>query len=79
MSSNISGEGFSGMTFTAKATSKEDFDAWIQSARAGQKNLDLQTYNQLIEPSAYDPVATYTVVQEGLFDHIIMKYMKPAE
>jgi cytochrome o ubiquinol oxidase subunit II len=79
VSSNISGEGFSGMTFTAKATSKEDFETWIQSAKAGQKNLDLNTYNQLVEPSSYDPVATYTLTQENLFDHIIMKYMEPTE
>lgn len=33
VSANISGEGFAGMTFAAKASTQEEFDAWIQEVR----------------------------------------------
>src|SRR3989344_6897846 len=33
VSSNYSGYGFSGMKFTAKATSREEFDLWIETVR----------------------------------------------
>ena len=33
VSANISGKGFAGMTFTAKSSSEEDFDAWVQSGK----------------------------------------------
>jgi len=79
VSANISGDGFAGMTFIARATSQEDFDGWVQSAKAGQKQLNLHAYNQLVKPSAYNPVATYILAQEDLFDQIIMKYMAPVE
>ena len=32
-SANISGKGFAGMSFTAKASTEEEFNAWVQNAR----------------------------------------------
>lgn len=76
VSSNLSGEGFAGMTFTAKATSQSDFDQWVQSTKS-LKPLSLSDYNQLVEPSSYNPVASYSLNQTDLFDQIVMKYMHP--
>lgn len=79
VSANISGDGFAGMTFTAKSSSQEDFDQWVQSVKQSGKNLSLDGYNQLVEPSSYDPAAYYVLGQLDLFDQIVMKYMMPSK
>jgi cytochrome o ubiquinol oxidase subunit II len=76
-SANISGKGFAGMTFTAKSTSREDFDEWAQSITQSASSLDLDGYSQLVIPSEYHPVVYYSLGQSDLFDQIIMKYMVP--
>jgi cytochrome o ubiquinol oxidase subunit II len=75
VSNNISGEGFAGMTFEAKASSKQEFDSWINSNKSPAKYLE---YEQLAEPSKKNPVAYYQVYP-GLFDAIIMKFMSEHE
>lgn len=76
-SANISGEGFSGMHFIAKASSDEEFENWVKNARSADLKLTLDEYNKLAEPSIDNPVAYYSSHEEGLFDQIIMKYMMP--
>jgi len=75
MSANISGEGFSGMSFTADSVSEDDFDAWVSSTKAGANPLDQNSYAALAAPSSYLPVAYYGTVEQSLFDSILMKYM----
>ncbi|MDE3048194.1 MAG: COX aromatic rich motif-containing protein, partial [Verrucomicrobiota bacterium] len=70
-SANLSGTGFAGMVFQAKASTEEEFQNWVAQAKASS-GLD---YAQLAKPSSYDPVQMYTVAP-GLFDQIVMKYMK---
>lgn len=76
-SANISGTGFAGMKFTAKASVEEEFDQWVQSVKQSPKHLNLEEYEQLLEPSEYAPVAYYVLAQHDLFDQILMKYMHP--
>jgi len=78
-SSNISGKGFAGMVFTAKVTSDEDFNAWVESVRGSGKNLTMEQYSELVEPSEYDPVSYYILPDKDLFNKIIMKYMTPKQ
>lgn len=78
VSSNISGEGFAGMTFTAIASSAEDFDKWVHTTLQSQQHLTSMEYARLMEPSSYQPVSVYTLEQQDLFDQIIMKYMAPS-
>ena len=73
-SANLSGIGFSGMTFTAKASSEAEFDAWVESVKQSSHPLD---YSQVFEPSQYVPPAFYLLAEEGLYDQIVMKYMIP--
>ena len=75
-SANISGTGFAGMKFTAKSSSEEDFDQWVQSVKQSPKNLNFEEYQSLLKPSEYVPVTYYALIQEDLFDQIIMKYME---
>ena len=76
-SANISGKGFSSMTFQTVASSEEDFEKWVQMAKGSPKGLNAEEYNRLREPSEYNPPAFYVLEEENLFDNTIMKYMKP--
>ena len=78
-SSNFSGVGFAGMTFTAKATSLTEFNQWVQSVKGSKASLDKMTYHELAKPSKNNPVAFYLLKQPKLFDQIIMKYKMPAQ
>lgn len=77
LSSNISGKGFAGMAFEAKATSQEDFDKWVQSTKQSSEEMTHQRYENLVEPSEYNPVALYRLTETDLFDRIVMKYSTP--
>lgn len=76
-SGNISGEGFAGMAFTARAVSLEDFDQWVASVQASSTPLSQGMYSSLVQPSEYDPVAYYAPVDPDLFNAIVAKYMTP--
>ncbi len=76
-SANISGKGFSGMIFTAKSCSQDEFDQWVQSVKQSPNRLTKDEYNNLVAPTEYNPMASYLLVEEGLFDQIVMKYMMP--
>jgi cytochrome o ubiquinol oxidase subunit 2 len=76
-SANISGSGFAGMKFIAKATSQTDFDSWIRASKNSSTGLDMTAYGKLAAPSK-DVVATsYSLKQADLYDKIVMKYMAP--
>jgi cytochrome o ubiquinol oxidase subunit 2 len=75
-SSNISGKGFSGMTFMAKSTTRDEFDQWVASVKQAP-GLSFEVYDQLAKPSEYNSPANYSLSEPGLFNWIIMKYMMP--
>lgn len=77
-SANISGKGFSGMTFVAEAVSQNAFDSWVSSLQTSPA-LTSDGYDELVKPTSYVPPAFYRLGVPGLFDGIIMKYMMPAE
>lgn len=76
-SANISGEGFSGMTFTVKATSSSDYSNWLNQLGRSSKKLNLRAYNQLAKPSQYNPVVDYSNVVPNLYNSIVYKYIVP--
>ena len=78
-SANFSGKGFAGMRFTAKSSSREEFDQWVASVKQSSNLLSLDQYKKLVSPSEYQPIALYNLGDSGLFDWIIMKYMMPME
>jgi cytochrome o ubiquinol oxidase subunit 2 len=77
VSSNISGEGFAGMKFVARSSSQGEFDRWIKDAQQAPNVLDQAEYSKLSQPSSNDPVATFAVPDNTLYDDIVMKYMMP--
>ena len=78
-SSNISGKGFAGMIFTANSISEAAFNQWVDSVKGSSKNLTMESYNELVKPSEYDPVSYYVLSDKDLFNKIIMKYMMPKQ
>ena len=76
-SANISGEGFSGMTFAVKASSYKDYSAWLNGLSKSSKKLNLKNYNQLAQPSENNAVANYSNVVPNLYNSIIYKYVTP--
>lgn len=78
-SANLSGEGFAGMHFIAKAVSEEEYKKWLDSAKQSSNGLDMEKYDHLAMPSKNNPTEIYHLKEENLFDKVIMKYMHPKE
>lgn len=78
VSANYSGFGFSGMKFTAKASSREEFEKWVKEVRQSPSALSFDEYNKLAKKSRNNEVAYYSAVAEKLYTEIIMKFMAPA-
>lgn len=71
-SSNISGEGFSGMRFIARASSESDFNTWVETTKFYGDDLN---YEELAKPSKNHSPTTYALTNPELFDSIVMKFM----
>jgi cytochrome o ubiquinol oxidase subunit 2 len=75
-SSNISGDGFAGMHFTAQATTKEEFDLWSTVTAVRQPPLNQVSYHALAEPSSDQPVSMYRLEDSQLYNAVIDHYMQ---
>jgi cytochrome o ubiquinol oxidase subunit 2 len=71
LSSNYSGDGFSGMTFKAIALPSQDFKAWLTKVAASPQALSADAYEQLAKASENNPIAYYSQVQPRLFADIV--------
>lgn len=77
-SANISGNGFAGMTFTAKASTSADFNRWVAQVKKSSKKLSFNEYANLAKPSQNNPLAYYASAASGLYDYTVAKYNEPA-
>lgn len=73
-SAELNGAGFSGMKFTARASSAQDFEQWIQGVRQSKDVLSTETYDNLLKPTENNPTAFYSDYQGDLYDRVIKKY-----
>ena len=71
ISANYSGDGFSDMTFAARAMNEGDFQNWVGQVRAASQKLTLASYRDLARPSEKMPVAYYSGVAPTLFHDIL--------
>lgn len=76
-SANISGEGFSGMTFITRASTEEEYHQWVATAKQSSKILSSAEYKTLAAPSQNNPVEIFQLKEDALFDKVIDKYMHP--
>jgi len=77
-SGEINGAGFAGMKFTARASTRDDFDRWVQEVKGSPYVLDSAEYEKLVSPSKNNPAAYYSSYESGLYDKVLMKYMGPS-
>lgn len=78
-SANISGQGFAGMDFTARASSTEDFKAWVNQVKQSGQSLTLAAYNRLAKPSEDTPVSYFSGVSPDLYNQTVLRYMAPLQ
>jgi len=78
LSSQFSGDGFSGMRFTVNAVPPAQFASWAAQAKAGALVLDAASYATLSKPSQRVAPFTYGSVVPGLFDAISGQKPVPA-
>ncbi|MBA3957119.1 MAG: ubiquinol oxidase subunit II [Parachlamydiaceae bacterium] len=78
-SANLSGEGFAGMTFIARASTEEEYQKWVKETQQSGKTMNLEKYNELVKPSQDDPEAAFQLKEDKLFEQILHKYMHPQE
>ena len=74
LSANYSGAGFSGMRFTALATSDADFEAWTRKVAAAGQPLDKAAYAELAKKRENSPVVYYAPGDPDLLVNLIKKY-----
>ncbi len=79
VSANISGAGFSGMHFTAKARSSQSFYDWIASVQAGSNRLTQAGYTALAKPKPTQQTSSFSSVDGGIYNDVVMKYMVPTD
>lgn len=76
-SSNISGEGFAGMRFKARSSSQANFERWVENVQHSPNKLSTSEYKKLAKQSKNHPQTLYASFESGLYDTVMMKYMKP--
>jgi cytochrome o ubiquinol oxidase subunit 2 len=77
LSTNFSGDGFSGMRFVVRVSSADDFQQWVNHAQKASQKLDWATYIKLTEPSEKDPVQYFSGLEKDLFNNVMMMFMMP--
>lgn len=72
---NINGTGYSDMKFTVYSKTQHDFNAWIDSARKSPNMMDEATLQTISKPGTMNETA-YMLMDNQLYDKVVMKYMK---
>ena len=70
-SANYSGAGFSNMRFSFRGMEQGDFDAWVQTVKAGDENLSREAYLDLAKPSEREPARLYASADPELYNAIL--------
>lgn len=71
VSANLSGEGFAGMKFEAKAVPQNEYSSWIKQAAV---NNELN-YAELLKPTESVPPQTYRLANANIFNDVMKKYV----
>lgn len=79
VSANFSGEGFSDMKFSVRASSLEEFENWIKTVKQSPGKLTMSEYEKIIQPSKNDGVKYFSSANMYLFPTVVMKSMMPVK
>jgi cytochrome o ubiquinol oxidase subunit II len=77
LSGNYSGAGFSDMRFKLLGVDQAGFDRWVAQAKSGGRTLDTRTFLALERPSEKVPPMYFASVDQGLFNRIYLRCVKP--
>lgn len=78
-SSEINGDGYADMVFTAHSVTQSDFNTWAQRVKQTPNKLTYDSFKKLSQPSVPAHVTFYSVTPDNLFTTIVMQYMaKPS-
>lgn len=77
LSTNFSGNGFSGMHFKVNVVSSAAFNTWTKTVAQSPQKLTQTAYDALIKPTENNPVEYFSSPTPGLFSRSIIKYMGP--
>jgi cytochrome o ubiquinol oxidase subunit II len=78
-SAEINGRGFSGMKFTARVSSLDDFNLWVKKVKRYPNVLNAAKYEDILVPSENNPAVSYSDYESNLYDKVVMKYTGSAE
>lgn len=70
---NFSGEHFEKMRFVTKATTQNEFDAWVNEVKATSPTLTIEGYKLLAQPGVTGQ-QSFSAVPKGLFQKVVTKY-----
>lgn len=76
-SANISGAGFADMHFKVNSLSQSDFATWRNTSIYSFNQLTSDSYAKLAMPTRNNPETTYALIDSGLYNEVINKYMVP--
>jgi cytochrome o ubiquinol oxidase subunit II len=77
VNTEINGKGYSGMKFTTKVVTADEYEAWVQEQQQSPEALTSSTYQQLAKQSTNNKVEHFSAVDPTLFDSIVAKFMHP--
>ncbi len=72
---NINGEGYASMKFTAKVMSKDGFLDWVATTKRDNNILTMDTYEKLAKPSLKTSEESYVLADGDLFNTILERNM----
>jgi cytochrome o ubiquinol oxidase subunit 2 len=78
LSTQYSGDGFSGMNFLFRAVPQDDFTRWVATARQNGPTLDRAAYAQLAQQSQDVKPYTYRAIDPSLFNAVASREIAPA-
>lgn len=72
---NINGEGYAKMTFTAKVMTRTNFSDWLSKSKSADDTLDLKKFDELAKPETIRDERTYSLSDKNLYDTVMQRNM----
>ncbi len=79
LSANLSGIGFSNMTFNDDVVSTSDFLNWVNNVKASNNTLSYQKFLELSKPKVDSSIINFSNVDTSIYVKLINSYMNPVE
>jgi cytochrome o ubiquinol oxidase subunit 2 len=77
LAAHFSGDGFSDMNFEMHAVTATDFAAWAEATRSAGPELNDASYRTLLRQTQNVTPYTYSAVEAGLFDAVLLQKLPP--